>query len=244
MPRAKSATTSVANAALLDASVKNPSLATSVTWTGTLPAILRWKSMDGTGMRLNPARSTFTNAMAPMKMGMGSLNRPGAVPSASERPMNAAAKARFVAGPAALILTCCRALTLPETTTAPGIAIIKPTEAVRNPTRRPNGECRYSATAPDRWAIALCASSCRKNAVKTATKEPVMMSRTRGRTTDAEVGHEVQHATDVGDRKCEGHHRHADPDLRGLDTAESPRIVLDGHDARVGGHARRRIGYI
>jgi hypothetical protein len=62
-----------------------------------------------------------------------------------------------------------------------------------------------------------------------------------GRTTDAEVGHEVQRAADVGDRKCDSHHRHADSDLRGLDTAESQGIVLSGHDAPVGGHVTKKL---
>src|SRR3972149_2549907 len=48
MPSAKGASTDVAHTALLGTRIRNPSLAGSVTFTGCLPAIMRWKASGGT----------------------------------------------------------------------------------------------------------------------------------------------------------------------------------------------------
>jgi len=62
--------------------------------------------------------------------------------------------------------------------------------------------------------------------------------------TEAEVDLEIPCAADVSGRKCERHHRHTNPDLRGLDPTESQSKVLNGHDSLVRGHVTGKSRYL
>src|SRR3972149_3981848 len=109
---------------------------------GLLYARIFEPSRGGKGTMLKPPKNKFTKPTDAISRDAKSATRPDVIPMSAASPRNAAAIAKFVPGPAALILAFWRGETGPEIMTAPGAANRNPKAAVRMPRRGPMGKTR------------------------------------------------------------------------------------------------------